>query len=209
MPYMKIDKIDDFFEPTHVTTSDFVFLQLGNFEFSASWRQILSTTVGLPRWVASGIEHWAGLPEVLVLQSVAGRRVAAAKLDSLAGLAGARASGLGKVAFGGYLYVLTWVLMRKHRQQFRLMNRVVRQNPQSTFICLTPFPCVAGPHNWLRRLGGLILRHRFDAHPNLRWVDSHRVLQLRSSLFEDGVHLNEKGHQLLAAHLQALCQTGE
>ncbi|MBD2766486.1 SGNH/GDSL hydrolase family protein [Hymenobacter sp. BT664] len=111
-----------------------------------------------------------------------------------------------KVLVGSTLYVLTWVVLRKYRQQFNLINQLIQENPQTTFVCISPFPAVASTHNLLRRLGGLILKHRFDATPNLRWVDSHDILRRDYAFLPDGIHLNKEGHKALADDLYAVCR---
>jgi len=208
VPYVRIGRLEEHVAPSHKTQSKYVFVQLGNFEFSANWMQILAMTVGVPAFAAAGwtkpSKAATPTPSCTSASPVAAA-VAAASGGSWFSRAARRGAEWSKVTIGGILYILTWVLMRKHRQQFHLLNRVIKQNPQSTFVCLSPFPCAAGTHNLLRRLGGRILKHRFDAHPNVRWVDTHRVLKGKRVFFADGIHLNEQGHKTLAVHLQEVC----
>ena len=192
-PHVAISHLPQHVLPTLRTRSTYVFIQLGNFEFSASWLQILKRTVGLPPGV--------GCPTPAAAPPVPGPAPTAPISPS----ATRRAADMAKVALGSLLYVFTWVLLRRYRQPFRLINRVVRQNPHTTFLCLSPFPSAATPHNLLRRLGGQILQHRLTAYPNLRWVDTHAVLSRQHHFFADGIHLNAAGHQVLAEHLQTLC----
>ena len=200
-PHVAISDVPQYVLPTLCTRSTYVFIQLGNFEFSASWLQILKRTVGLPpvggclrrrpsrRGGGSGTGGGSYEPEPAAPSSPSATR---------------RAADMVKVALGSVLYVLTWVLFRRYRQPFRLINRVVRQNPHTTFVCLSPFPSAAAPHNLLRRLGGQILQHRLTTYPNLRWVDTHQVLSRQHHFLADGLHLNAAGHRALAEHLQIL-----
>lgn len=225
VPYATISKIGKHIDLTRKPRSGYVFVQLGNFEFSASWRQIIATTVGgtaeLPSFISKyssrKYSYWKQKsgsttktdPAATAQRGAMG--AAAAEVSALP-LRSGRAfplMDLVKVVVGGSLYFTTWVLLRKHRRQFNLMNQAIRQNPQTTFVCISPLPVVAWPHNLLRKLGGFIFRRRFDAHPNLRWLDSHRVLQREHAIFADGVHLNEEGHKVLAQHLYALCQPAQ
>ena len=201
MPHVAIGRLHHLFSPALRTRSEYVFIQLGNYEFSASWQQILKRTVGLPPRVASCL----GRSPQPASGSAATRRPVPAPAAPARTAGGTRVADVAKVALASLLYVLTWVLFRRYRQQFRLMNRVVQQNPQTTFVCLSPFPSAAGPHNLLRRLGGRILRHRFTAYPNLRWVDTHQVLGRQHAFLPDGIHLNAAGHRVLAEHLQTVC----
>lgn len=208
VPYASIGKLQRYVEPAHKTQSNYVFVQLGNFEFSASWKQILELTVGLPSGVASRLV--SKLSPVPLPQSFVADSAPAQEADTLAATqvtlsARKWAADVTKVLVGSGLYLLTWVLMRRHRRQFRLVNQIVEQNPQTTFLFLSPFPSAATPHNILRQLGGLILQHRFKAHPNARWVNTHKVLNRQEVFLADGIHLNAAGHQVLADHLLAVC----
>ena len=218
LPYTKIEHLTRLIKPAHTTEAAFVFLQLGNFEFSASWKQILSTTAGLPGWGESVL----GKSKPAADQSAAPQPAATPESSAESGAPNRSRTGgaWGSVAVnpvaealkttvGAGLYVVTWLLLRKHRQQFRALNQLIALNPQTTFVCMSPFPSTAGTHNLLRRLGGWIMRQRLHNRPNLRWVDTHRVLRDKQRLFADGTHLNESGHRVLAQHLQSVCLTAK
>ena len=196
-PHVSISHLPQHVLPTLRIRLAYVFIQLGNFGFSASWLQILKrTVVGCPTPAAA-----PPVPGPGAGGDSPGSEPAAPASPS----ATRRAADMAKVALGSLLYVLTWVLLCRYRQPFRLINRVVRQNPHTTFICLSPFPSAAAPHNLLRRLGGQILQHRLTAYPNLRWVDTHRVLSRQYHFLAGGIHLNATGHRVLAEHLRTLC----
>jgi hypothetical protein len=223
VPYATISKIDKHINPTRKLRSKYVFVQLGNFEFSASWRQIIATTVGgtpeLPSFISkyskyssrkqkTGSAAQASSAATAQRPSV-GSKVAEVSASPLLSTSAFSLLDVTKAVVGSVLYFTTWVVLRKHRQQFNLMNQVVRQNPETTFVCISPLPVVAWPHNLLRRLGSFIFRQRLDASPNLQWLDSHRVLPREHALLADGIHLNEEGHRILAEHLYALCQPAQ
>lgn len=209
IPYTKIAKLDSVLEPARKIESKYVFIQLGNFEFSASWKQILTTTTGLPGWVSNlRLPSKSGADvEVQLPTGIGTPAPAHPGANCISGLSYARRSiqELSKAGIGGSLYLLTWLVMRKHRRQFQLLNHLIEQNPGSTFVCMSPFPCQSRTHNRLRKLGGWIMGQRLLAQPNLRWVNTHDVLKSEQNLFVDGVHLNEQGHRTLAHHLQAVC----
>jgi hypothetical protein len=211
MPYAKIEHLARLIGSSHETEAAFVFLQLGNFEFSASWKQILATTTGLPIRVSNGMSKLEGVPAKPLLPAMP------QEPEAIAGTGTnykfwhqsvlKPAADTVKTLVGASLYVSTWLLLRKHRQQFHALNKLIAQNPQTTFICMSPFPSMSRTHNSLRRLGGWIMQQRLQTRSNLRWVDTHQVLQDKKSLFADGIHLNEYGHQVLAQHLRQVCLT--
>lgn len=204
MAYAKIEDLTQLLEDSQTTEATVVFLQLGNFEFSASWKQILATTTGLPAWVPNVSAKSKGLraqpPGPASMASTSSH------YQAYYWLAGNPIAEAMKTAVGAGLYVFTWLVLRKHRRQFRALNQLIAQNPRTTFVCMSPFPSTAGTHNALRRLGGWIMQQRLQARSNLRWVDTHRVLHNKTGLFgADGIHLNEYGHRVLAQHLQTVC----
>jgi hypothetical protein len=176
VPYATISKIDKHINLTRKLRSNYVFVQLGNFEFSASWRQIIATTVGgtpeLPSFISkyskySSRKQKTGSAAQVNSAATAQRPAVSSEVSAspLLPTSALSFSDVMKVVVGGILYFTTWVLLRKHRQRFNLMNQVVRQNPETTFVCIAPLPVVAWPHNLLRRLGSFIFRQRLDASP--------------------------------------------
>lgn len=202
LPYTKIKNLTQLIRPAYKTEAAFMFLQLGNFEFSASWKQILVTTTGLPTWMLKS----SGKMKPAYAQQQPFTVSEELKADCNDESWYNPAIEVIKSTIGISLYVCTWLLLRKHRQQFQALNQFIAKNPQTIFICMSPFPSVAETHNLLRRLGGWIIKRRIHAQPNLRWVDTHQVLRDKGSLFADGTHLNEYGHQVLAQHLWMVCR---
>lgn len=215
LPYTKIEHLSRFIGLSHQTEAAFVFLQLGNFEFSASWRQILATTTGLPVWVPNGPAklkgiHAQSLPSAM--HQVTGAMANAStgtNNESWYKSAVKLAAEVVKTTVGASLYISTWLLLRKHRQQFHALNKLITQNPQTTFVCMSPFPSMARTHNVLRRLGGWIMQQRLQTRSNLHWVDTHQVLKDKKNLFADSIHLNEYGHRVLSQHLREICLTAK
>jgi len=79
----------------------------------------------------------------------------------------------------------------------------MRQHPQVVFVVVAPFPSLHPTLNTMRHLGGWLLRRRVAA-PNCHWVDSHQLLLPAQALFADPLHLNSRGHQVLAYGLAAV-----
>lgn len=214
-PYTKIEHLSRFIEASQKTEAAYVFLQLGNFEFSASWRQILATTTGLPNWVPNGPAklkgiHAPSLPPAMPQGSaVVANTSTSPNNESWYQSAVKPAAEVVKTTVGASLYISTWLFLRKHRQQFHALNKLIMQNPQTTFVCMSPFPSMAPTHNILRRLGGWLMQQRLQTSSNLHWVDTHQVLKDKKKLFVDGIHLNEYGHQVLAQHLRDVCLTAK
>lgn len=212
-PYIKIEKLPKLIRPITTVWADVVFLQLGNFEFSASWKQILETTVGIPALLRPDISRRQQSAGSLSSASagncaVSTSSVSDSRTQQQAGLEDSvseRLNGM-KVALGSLLYVVTWFLWPRYRQPLDALNQLIARSPQSTFVCMTPFPCLSRTHNVLRKVGGWIMKNRLTAQPNLQWVDTHELLGGKAGLFTDGVHLNAEGHKVLADHLWEVCR---
>lgn len=202
LPYVKINRITKVIEPNQALESNFIVMQLGNFEFSASWKQIIETTVGLPSWLTPHLSKKIAKSAKTEAFATSENEITQTVGPASSQTTTRRFMEAIKLVIGSSLYLITWLFMRKHKQQFQLLNQVINENPQSTFVCLSPFPCASETHTKIRRLGGLIMRRRIQDRPNLHWVDTHDLLKSRSNLFVDGIHLNKKGHTILANYLQ-------
>lgn len=96
------------------------------------------------------------------------------------------------------LTALVWLLSPAHRRSFWALNACIRRHPDTDFVFLSPFPTLNPTQNSTRRLGGWLLRQRLVARPNCRWLDSHHLLRLDRQLFVDANHLNRHAHRVLA-----------
>ncbi len=170
--------------PSHVV------LQLGNHEFSAS------------------------LPALLhqCRRAFIARPIAKKPAENAAPIGGSLAPPASPAACPAYharvavLSLLTaalWLLSAHHRRSFRALNACMRQYPETTFVFLSPFPCLAPADNALRDFGGWLLRCRLASLPNRHWIDSHRLLRADRKLFVDSWHLNKQAHRALAYSLAA------
>ncbi|MGI4887384.1 MAG: SGNH/GDSL hydrolase family protein [Janthinobacterium lividum] len=174
--------------PSHVV------LQLGNYEFSPSLRSILTQ-----------------FKRELTKQSKVKRRNSGSSsssstkspLGTIPAPLPSRIAYYTRLVGIGFLTATLWCLSTRHQQAFRALNAYMRQHPATSFIMLSPFPCVDPVATRLRRWGGWLLRQRLAVLPNVQWLDSHQLLGNNNELFVDQLHLNEKGHQFLAQGLAA------
>lgn len=206
LPHVGIKKVDKVASSLQESRAKFVVLQLGNFEFSASWKQLLQSTLGLPKFLrrSGGKKSSAASPVPAGAEAIGEQATAEqAPGHHLAPTAALTLSDWFRVVVGGVLYVVSWLIFRKYQRQISELNSLIEQHPRVTFVCLSPFPALAQAHNKLRRLGGWLLRRRVTQQPNLHWVDTFDTLN-REDLFIDGIHLNEQGHRILAE--QIICE---
>lgn len=200
LPHVGIKKVDTVAASLQHSRARFVVLQLGNFEFSASWKQLLQSTLGLPKFLRRSFKSETSevaASELTGISTEASGPAAAATVTPAVALS---LSDWIRVIVGGLLYVVSWLVFRKYQKQFTELNSLIEQHPRVTFVCLSPFPALATAHNRLRRLGGWLLRRRVTQTPNLHWVDTFDTLN-REDLFLDGIHLNQQGHRVLAEQI--------
>ncbi|TPG62408.1 hypothetical protein EAH73_19640 [Hymenobacter nivis] len=108
-----------------------------------------------------------------------------------------------RVGAAGALIAGLWLFSRRYRASFRSLAACARQHPGTSFVFLSPLPCLAPADNTLRRFGGWLLRRRLPELPNVHWLDSHQLLGAEAELFVDAAHLNQRAHQALAYGLAA------
>lgn len=177
----------DELRPTHAV------FQLGNYEFTGYLKSLVHQYNRLfdTRLVEEKLCHYAA--EAHAAEAHAGapalRRTGPAHYARV-GAAGALIAGL-------------WLFSRKYRASFGRLAACARQYPCTSFIFLSPLPCLSSADNALRRFGGWLLRHRLPALPNVHWLDSHQLLGTEAALFVDASHLNQRAHQALAYGLAA------
>lgn len=175
--------------PTHVV------LQLGNYEFSASFRLLIRqfrrafdlTPPAKPNQSAS--QSASSNSSNIVSHAVPCRNWLAEHI---------RVAGL------GLLTATLWLTSAKHRRTFRALNESIARCPDITFILLSPFPCLEPAANTMRQFGGRLMRRRLRKQPNLCWLDSHQVLRADRELFVDQLHLNWEAHRMVARRIAAL-----
>ncbi len=168
-------------QPSHV------ILQLGNYEFSASFYHLMrqfKRAFGLA--VIPNGSSDSSSSSSLQINSV-DALPAKGWLDAYV-----RVVGLGVLTIG------TWLFSNKHRRVFRDLNDCIAQRPNTEFIFLSPFPCLDPPANTLRRLGGWLLRRGLNSRPNSHWLNTHQVIAPSQEFFSDHSHLSKAGQEALA-----------
>jgi hypothetical protein len=169
-------------EPLLTQQPSHVVMQVGNYEFSASWYRLLRQLK---------LKQWAKRPP---------------EEQSSAALDYRRVASLGtymQVTAMSLLMTALWLFSAPYRRSFRTLKRCMQQHPATTFIFLSPFPDLNPGDDLLRRFGGRLLRHRLSSRPNLYWVDSHQLLRTDAQLYVDASHLNSQGHRALSYGLAA------
>ena len=172
-------------QPSHV------ILQLGNYEFSASFYHVMrqfKRAFGLPVSPpspsrgssnnSSGSSHQTNSVDALPARN---------RMEHYA-----RLTGLGSVTAG------IWLFSSKYRRVFQDINRYMAQCPDTQFIFLSPLPCLDPAANSLRRLGSRLLRRGLASQSNCQWLDTHQVIGTDQSFFTDSSHLSKVGHIALA-----------
>ena len=167
-------------QPSHVV------LQIGNFEFSASFYHLLRQFKRAFGLAVSPLSSSSSSSSSLQINSV-DALPAKGRLDAFI-----RVMGLGLFTTG------MWLLSGKHHRVFQALNNCIAQNPNTEFYFLSPLPCLDPPANTLRRLGGWLLRRGLDTRPNNHWLDTHQVIPNDGHFFADPSHLSSAGHQALA-----------
>ena len=181
VPHVQFVKLPEHLAALDALQPSHVVLQLGNYEFSASLRQLLRQFS----------------PSARLLLKKSDVKVALAqdfkRTPHTVGMAH-----YPRVAAVSLLTVVLWFCSPRHRRSRRILNAYILARPATKFVFLSPFPCLAPSDNAVRRFGGWVLRNRVANLHNCQWVNSHHLLPLGPQLFADPWHLNEEGHALLA-----------
>lgn len=174
-------------QPSHV------ILQLGNYEFSASFYHVMRQ-----------FERAFGLSLSPLSPSCSSSSNSSYQTNSVDALPAkskighyARLTCLGSVTAG------IWLFSSKYRHVFRDINCYMSQYPETEFIFLSPLPCLDPTANALRRLGSRLLRRGLVRQPNCHWLDTHQVIDTDQRFFADPSHLSKVGQQTLAQSIAA------
>lgn len=190
VPNLSFVQLPEHLAAIHALHPSHVVLQLGNHEFSASWRRLGHQ---LCRAVGVRPKNKKPLTNAAHPMSSAGPALPISRLAYYA-----------RVAATSLLTAALWVFSPQYRRSFRALNDCMRQHPNTAFIFLSPFPCLVPADNALRDFGGWLFRGLLADLPNRHWLDSHRVLRPDRQMFVDTSHLNEIAHRVLAHSLVAL-----
>lgn len=166
-----------------------VILQLGNYEFSGSLRNLLrqfNQVLGR-RPVKKLFTKEASCPPVQLTDvPVVSWLICYVRLVGL-----------------GFFTAVLWLFSARHYRVFHALNTCMRQHPNTIFVFLSPLPCLDPVANTMRRFGGWLLRRRLAHLSNCQWLDSHKLVRPDRHLFVDLSHLNLLAHKILAYGLAA------
>lgn len=173
----------DELRPTHVV------LQLGNFEFTDSCRQLLRQ---------GGLRLSSSKSKPTSKSTSASAAFSAEEYTPPSQWRSwVRSAGMET------LLLSLWLVRKTHRRNLRALRECMRQHPSVTFVFISPLPSLNPTLNRLRRLGNWLLQQSLPAQPNLHWLDSHQLLPPRKEFFVDSAHLSKQAHHTLAYGLAA------
>jgi hypothetical protein len=201
IPHLKFVRLPRHLAAIEQAQPSHVVFQLGNYEFSASLREVMrqfKQAFGSQSPLKS-----SGTGSSSSSSSVT-RSIDDADLEPSEPSASSFVAKL-KYCFRvlglGLITAFMWSVSAQHRRAFRELNAYMRSHPQTQFTFLSPFPCLAPAHNMLRDFGGWLLKRRLAFLPNCHWVNSQQLLLPTAQFFVDQLHLNEHGHCTLANRL--------
>ncbi|AMJ64339.1 hypothetical protein AXW84_02025 [Hymenobacter sp. PAMC 26628] len=195
VPHLRISHLAEGLASVHALRPTHAVFQLGNYEFTGYLKSLVHQYNHLfdTRLVEETLGHYAE-------KAPAEAAGTGAPLGRRGGLGPAHYA---RVGAAGALVTGLWLFSRQYRASFRNLAACARQHPGTSFIFLSPLPCLTPADNAMRRFGGWLLRRRLPALPNVHWLDAHQLLGAEPALFVDAAHLNQRAHQALAYGLAA------
>lgn len=193
VPHLRLACLAEGLAAVHALRPTHAVFQLGNYEFTGYLKSLVHQYNRLfdTRLVEEKLGHYA--------EEAHAEAADAGPLPR----AGAGPGYYARLSAAGALIAGLWLFSRRYRASFGSLAACARQHPGTSFIFLSPLPCLAPADNAMRRFGGWLLRHRLPALPNVHWLDSHQLLGAEAELFVDAAHLNQRAHQALAYGLAA------
>ncbi|HEX4877902.1 MAG TPA: hypothetical protein VFV31_14590 [Chitinophagaceae bacterium] len=162
---------------------DTVLLQLGNYEFHASLKELFREKKNYTGSRVSG-----GSGQLSELTNEADDRLMLPMVKEKK--AGFVIQNLVTPFIWKYL---NW----KNKAHFSNIKSIIRENPGINFIILSPIPCYKISDNLIRNKAGKWYRKLFAAMPNVTYIDLFRYIAADKRYFEDPAHLNITGHRIL------------
>lgn len=179
-PNYQIKKTTGIREKINTTQPDIAVLQLGNYEFNASLRQILKKKSGKSSNSGSASAGESAL--------ISGKPV-------MLPLVKEPKTGF---FFRNLITPFIWnILKYRNRVHLHHIRDIIRENPSMQFVILSPIPCFKSSDNLVRNLAGRWYRKLFAAMPNVTYIDLFRYIAADKRYFADPGHLNATGHRIL------------
>jgi hypothetical protein len=85
----------------------------------------------------------------------------------------------------------------KYKKHLENIKSIIRENPEVKFIILSPIPCYKTADNLIRNRAGKSFRKLFSGLDNVTYIDLFRYISADKRYFEDPAHLNNTGHRIL------------
>lgn len=96
-----------------------------------------------------------------------------------------------------FMSPLRWLYAISHNKRYLEELFLQIQNyGNKQFIVISPFPKTM--QNYSRKQASSYYRRLFGKLPNVAFIDSFNYIPSKKDYFNDMIHLNERGHQLLA-----------
>jgi hypothetical protein len=178
-PQFQIKKSIEIREKINTHNPEIVILQLGNFEFQGSLKEILKKKISSK--TENDTEY--GINDNIsqeVFKLPESRNIKKGWL------------------LNNFINPLIWgVLLRKNRIHLRNIQQIIRENPSTHFIVLSPMPCSKISDNIIRRKAGKWYKKLFSPLSNVTYIDLFRFIAVDKRYFIDPAHLNTTGHRIL------------
>ncbi|MBL7721850.1 MAG: SGNH/GDSL hydrolase family protein [Chitinophagaceae bacterium] len=179
-PQYQIKKTTGIREKINSCHPDVVLLQLGNHEFSASLEQILkkkdTDTTTQNEYTLPDKKEFSKKP---LLLPVVSERKAVFFLRNI-------------------MTPFIWgYLAYKNFKHLKNIRHIIKENPGTRFVILSPIPCLNTADNYIRRKAARWFKWTFAGLPNVKFIDLFRYIAVDKRYFEDPAHLNATGHRIL------------
>ena len=94
---------------------------------------------------------------------------------------------------------LIWRIIKKRNSVYLAqLKNIIASHPDRKFIFLSPLPCIKKNDRIIRSKGGKLFKMMFASFENITYVDLFSHLPPIKKYFKDSAHLNRSGHFLVA-----------
>jgi hypothetical protein len=178
-PQFQIKKSIEIREKINKHNPEIVILQLGNYEFQGSLKEIIKKKINAKTDL--GAEH--AINDNFSQQEL--------KLPESRNI---KRWGLLNNLFNPIVWSM---LFRKNSVHLKNIQQIIRENPSTHFVVLSPMPCSKISDNIIRRKAGRWYKKLFAPLPNVSYIDLFRFIAVDKRYFIDPAHLNTTGHRIL------------
>lgn len=178
----QIKKTTGIREKINTNQPDIVLLQLGNYEFHASLKQLFQTK----KKNKSKLSENSGLVK---------KSDDTDKQPLLLPLVKEPKAGF---FLRNLITPFIWIVL-KYRNRLYLKNikDIIKENPSQTFVILSPIPCFKTSDNLIRNKAAKWYKKLYATLPNVTYIDLFRYIASDKRYFADPGHLNSTGHRIM------------